>query len=77
MKPYLIDLKSTHGTFLNHKKIDDSRYIELMEKDVVRFGASTREYVLMKDKDGQKIVRAPEGSDAEPEEDAAAEKDKR
>lgn len=46
--PYIMDLKSTNCTLLNGKKIDHSRYIELREKDVLRFGESTREYVLMK-----------------------------
>lgn len=47
--PYLIDLDSSNGTFLNGSKIDSSRYYELREKDVIKFGYSTREYVLMHD----------------------------
>ena len=27
--PYLIDLESTNGTFLNDERIESSRYIEL------------------------------------------------
>jgi len=46
-RPYLIDLESTNGSFLNKEKIDDSRYIELKEKDVLKFGFSTREFVLL------------------------------
>ena len=42
-----MDLGSTHGTFLNGKKIDDGRYYELREKDAIHFGQSTREYVLL------------------------------
>jgi smad nuclear-interacting protein 1 len=49
IKPYLLDLQSTHGTFLNGKKIEDSRYIELKEKDVLKFGCSTREFVLLRE----------------------------
>jgi smad nuclear-interacting protein 1 len=45
--PYLLDLNSTHKTFLNNEAIEDSRYYELREKDVIRFGGSTREYVVM------------------------------
>jgi len=47
VKPYLMDLKSTNGTILNGTKIEDSRYYELKEKDVVKFGGSTRDYVLL------------------------------
>ncbi|KDO31414.1 hypothetical protein SPRG_04029 [Saprolegnia parasitica CBS 223.65] len=47
IKPYIMDLKSTNHTFLNGKKIDHSRYIELRERDVLTFGESSREYVLM------------------------------
>lgn len=44
---YLIDLESANGTFLNNKRIDGRKYYELMEKDVIKFGFSTREYVLL------------------------------
>lgn len=47
VKPYLIDLESANGTELNGKKVADSRYVELRDKDVVKFGHSTREYVVM------------------------------
>ncbi|KAG6000668.1 hypothetical protein E4U21_005251 [Claviceps maximensis] len=47
VKPYLIDLESANGTILNHDKIPDSRYLELRDKDMVQFGHSTREYVIM------------------------------
>ncbi|KAK1936575.1 Smad nuclear-interacting protein 1 [Phytophthora citrophthora] len=47
VRPYIMDLDSTNSTFLNGHKIDGSRYIELKEKDVLKFGDSTREYVLM------------------------------
>jgi smad nuclear-interacting protein 1 len=50
IKPYLMDLGSTHKTYLNEKEIDDARYYELREKDSIRFGASSREYVLLHDK---------------------------
>ncbi|XP_075158626.1 uncharacterized protein LOC142231850 [Haematobia irritans] len=44
---YLIDLDSANGTFLNNKRIDSRKYYELIEKDVIKFGFSTREYVLL------------------------------
>jgi smad nuclear-interacting protein 1 len=47
VKPYLIDLESANGTMLNESKVPDSRYLELRDKDLVQFGQSTREYVLM------------------------------
>ena len=47
VKPYLIDLDSANGTRLNGKKIEGSRYVELRDADVVGFGDSEREYVLM------------------------------
>ena len=42
IKPYIMDLGSTNGTFLNDEKIESSRYIELLHKDVLRFGLSNR-----------------------------------
>ncbi|KAK4676010.1 hypothetical protein QC764_508210 [Podospora pseudoanserina] len=47
VKPYLIDLESANGTMLNGDKVPESRYLELRNKDMVQFGSSTREYVLM------------------------------
>lgn len=45
--PYIIDLGSANGTFLNNQKIESQRYYELQENDVIKFGFSTREYVLL------------------------------
>lgn len=45
--PYIIDLGSANGTYLNNTKIEPSRYVELKEKDVLKFGYSSREYVLL------------------------------
>ncbi|KAL3426408.1 fha domain protein [Phlyctema vagabunda] len=47
VRPYIIDLDSANGTSLNKKAISGSRYVELMDKDMIQFGHSTREYVLM------------------------------
>ncbi|KAI9643717.1 hypothetical protein NHQ30_008340 [Ciborinia camelliae] len=47
VKPYLIDLDSANGTMMNKDPVDKSRYFELMDKDMIQFGHSTREYVLM------------------------------
>lgn len=48
--PYIMDLESTNGTFLNGDRIEHSRYYELREKDVLKFGQSSREYILLTDK---------------------------
>jgi smad nuclear-interacting protein 1 len=47
VRPYLIDLESANGTKLNKELIPSSRYLELRDKDMIQFGDSTREYVLM------------------------------
>ncbi|RMY09700.1 hypothetical protein D0868_04096 [Hortaea werneckii] len=47
VKPYLIDLDSANGTKLNGEKVEASRYVELVDGDVVVFGESEREYVMM------------------------------
>lgn len=46
-QPYLMDLESTNGTFINGVQIDAARYYQLKKGDVFKFGASTREYVLL------------------------------
>ncbi|CDK25266.1 unnamed protein product [Kuraishia capsulata CBS 1993] len=38
IKPYVIDLSSRKGTFLNDEKIPSSRFVELKNKDSIRFG---------------------------------------
>ncbi|XP_018555493.1 smad nuclear-interacting protein 1 [Lates calcarifer] len=47
VRPYIIDLGSGNGTYLNNQRIDPQRYYELKEKDVLKFGFSSREYVLL------------------------------
>ncbi|XP_018019186.1 smad nuclear-interacting protein 1 [Hyalella azteca] len=47
VKPYIIDLDSANGTYVNNRRITTRSYVELMEKDVVKFGYSSREYVLL------------------------------
>ena len=47
MKPYIIDLDSANGTYVNKKRIQTRSYVELLERDVVKFGYSSREYVLL------------------------------
>lgn len=47
VKPYLIDLDSANGTKMNGKAVEGSRFVELVDGDVVNFGESEREYVMM------------------------------
>lgn len=47
VKPYLIDLESANGTKLNGKRVEASRYVELRDGDLIGFGESEREYVVM------------------------------
>lgn len=47
VKPYIIDLDSTNGTFVNDKKIEVKRYVELLHQDRIKFGFSSREYMLI------------------------------
>ena len=46
-RPYLMDLDSTNGTFVNGVRLEGARYYELRKGDVITLGASTREYVLL------------------------------
>ncbi|EJF63437.1 SMAD/FHA domain-containing protein [Dichomitus squalens LYAD-421 SS1] len=47
IKPFIIDLESTNGTIVNDSPIPTSRYFELVLGDVIKFGESAREYVLL------------------------------
>ncbi|KAF7596452.1 hypothetical protein BBP40_001759 [Aspergillus hancockii] len=47
VKPYLIDLESANGSTVNGDSVPGGRYVEVRDKDVLKFGLSTREYVLM------------------------------
>ncbi|KAF7494509.1 Smad nuclear interacting protein 1 [Sarcoptes scabiei] len=47
IRPYIIDLESANGTFVNGNQIEPKRFVELLEQDVIKFGFSSREYVLL------------------------------
>lgn len=47
IKPFIIDLEATNGTFLNGERIPSTRFVELKATDVLKFGTSTRDYVLL------------------------------
>ncbi|RLM98120.1 hypothetical protein C2845_PM06G24910 [Panicum miliaceum] len=43
VRPYLMDLDSTNGTFINENRIEPRRYYELFEKDTIKFGNTRRQ----------------------------------
>eukprot|EP00493_Phyllostaurus_siculus_P012117 UN12293 len=43
---YLMDLGSSHGTFVNKRKLVAEQREPLRDADVIRFGASSREYIV-------------------------------
>lgn len=47
VKPYMLDLETTNGTTINNERLEGARYYELLSADVIRFGMSSREYVIM------------------------------
>lgn len=47
LSPYLKDLEATNGTFLNDVQIDAARYYQLKKGDVLIFGASMREHIVL------------------------------
>jgi hypothetical protein len=47
IRPYIIDLESANGTYVNNVRIEPRKYVELIEKDVIKFAYSSREYVLL------------------------------
>lgn len=72
VRPYIIDLESANGTFVNNNQIDAKKYVELLERDVVKFGFSSREYVLLhehsKDDDYDDVgdMEEPTGNEVDP-----------
>lgn len=58
--PYLMDLGSSHGSSINHKKLVENKREPLKDGDVIKFGASSREYHVR--------LRLDESSDEEEEE---------
>jgi len=47
VRPYVIDLESSNGTWLNKEMIPAKRFIEVRSGDVLRIGKSERDYVFM------------------------------
>ena len=48
IRPYILDLETTNGTLLNGNFIESSKYIELLDKDVIRFGHCDTDFVILK-----------------------------
>jgi smad nuclear-interacting protein 1 len=44
---FLIDLDSTNSTSLNGERIESSRYVKIRHKDIIKFGGSKRDYILI------------------------------
>lgn len=47
VRPYVVDLESANGTFLNKTKLEDRRFVELRVGDMLVFGSSTRCILLL------------------------------
>ena len=58
VRPYIIDLNSSNGTYINCKRIQSQCYVELFEKDLIKFGFSTREYVILHEESNTREVQA-------------------
>jgi pSer/pThr/pTyr-binding forkhead associated (FHA) protein len=64
---YLFDLGSTWGSYVNMKRIPPREYVEVVDGDILKFGESTRTYILTQpgaeeeedDVRGQEIQAAP------------------
>ncbi|XP_072275768.1 smad nuclear-interacting protein 1 [Pyxicephalus adspersus] len=67
VRPYIIDLGSGNGTYLNNQRIEPQRYYELKEKDVLKFGFSSREYVVLHEFSDTSEVDKPQDDDEEDE----------
>ena len=46
MHPYIYDLDSTHGVFVNNNKLPRRIYHKLNSFDTIQFGGSNKEYIL-------------------------------
>lgn len=44
---YVLDLESANGTKLNGEGVPGRRFLECRTGDVIQFGESTREYVVL------------------------------
>ncbi|KAI3841456.1 hypothetical protein MKX03_021105 [Papaver bracteatum] len=56
ISPYIMDLGSTNGTFINNDRIESQCYYELKEKDIIKFGNSSREYVMLQENSAHSVA---------------------
>eukprot|EP00117_Sycon_ciliatum_P048304 scpid88241/ scgid34405/ Smad nuclear interacting protein 1 len=70
VRPYLIDLDSTNGCYINNQRIAPQRYYELKPQDMVKFGFSSREYVVLHE--GSKDDTLDDVAEGSPETAASA-----
>ena len=54
---FVFDCASSHGTFVNKRRVEAQTFVEVRVGDILRFGESERSYVL----EGPDDLRAPEG----------------
>ena len=47
VKPYVMDLNSSNKSYLNNATLDPGRYVELRNQDIIKFGKSESEFVVM------------------------------
>lgn len=47
VKPYVMDLNSSNKTYLNDSPLEPGRYVELRNQDILTFGKSDSEFVIM------------------------------
>lgn len=58
-KCFIFDCNSSHGTFLNKKRVSPHTFHEIRSGDILKFGASTRLYIFHSvDKDNENEVGA-------------------
>ena len=43
---FLYDMGSTHGTYVNKKAVQPNQYVKLKPNDMIKFGQSTRWFIL-------------------------------
>lgn len=45
--PFIMHLGSSNGTYLNNEKMQSLEYVQVKKGDVLRFGSSLKEYILL------------------------------
>jgi len=59
---YVMDLKSSHGSFVNKRRLKPESREPLFDGDIIRFGGSSREYMCHLSYDGKSRKRRAESS---------------